>query len=327
MRCWSGWVIKPDFPCSRRHFATACRLAKRTYSRKASPIVYVMGPAPFSEILLTVIDNNDHATELIGRRMVPVRGYAGRLFSSLLQHTNGCIDVGSGAQRELSQYAAAFALTIAPKLYDNIHPRSKDPRMHNRNLLASARQKIMEVASIVLDDYFESSHIQHLTKSTEGESVRRLPCPPSLSSEMGGPGPGGWNRVRQAILDLAQLILGFASLGDPSVCEELLIGDALLYDTFGFNAQLGDHERQIMVGKNIWYNTLGFLLLGKRFETYDEQERRDGTCMPHLVKKPETLLLSRISIRCERLNRLTIYSRLLFILLLWLEYIQRHTRC
>lgn len=279
-----------------------------------------MGPAPSKEILLTFGEDRETKVELIGRRMFPVRGYAKRVLSSLIRNFGRSNCLSLDVQYDLSNYAAAFSLIMASNMYDYIHPHSQDGRMHIKNFVASTLNVVLEVARVVLDDYFDLPHIRDIEKDALHQGMHKLPPPSSLLSMDDHRLPDlEWKRIKRSVFDLAQLILAFSSVGQPEICEGMLINDALMYDSFGFDVKMSEKGKGFEVDKNIWYHTLGFLMQSRHFESPDDQARRECeftrrccSCRPAFHLETAEALADAVCVS------------IMSVLMLWLDNLQGH---
>ena len=243
--------------------------------RREAPCLYLMSSAPFNEIQLTLTEERDTGIDLVGRRMLPVRGYAKRLFSSIPETRGSSTCLGVSAQRDLSQFAAASAIVRASRLYDHLRRHSQNETMHHKSFLASNPYCIEEAAELILDDYFKMDHIQYMARIMESRGITKIPPPASLSGSDGSELPlAEWYRISYHVFQLCCLILAFAAVGDLQVCEDLLISDILLQDSANFPQAIVDDEGRCVITAHGWYDAMSYLVQGQSTEA--EQDSR--TC-------------------------------------------------
>lgn len=260
-----------------------------------------MGPAPFNEVQLKITEDLDLKTELVGRRMLPVRGYAKRVFSSLPERANSFVCLSPGAQRDLSHSAMAFSITVASILYDRFHVDIENDLKQKQNFLAFNPNLVWGAGRIVLDEFFDLQHVQHLVKVFVSHDLDRMPMPPSIQPSNGQDLPEPeWDRIWRSVSNLSHAILALSALGNPEALEELFISDALLHAQFEFEFQvsIGQMRGRNVIDKNHWYDAVSRLMQGKRSESVG-----DWTLRERKSQIPFVILSQSIKDHCRTLMR------------------------
>ena len=210
----------------------------------------------------------EEKVELVGRRLLPVQGYAQHLLSSLQEGIHPYKTLTEATQRELAQYAAAFAYSTSSRLFDT--DREVDKKKHSRNFLADDPSLVVGAAKMILGEYFDHDAIVETLKWARSCELNKMPVPSSLSHllptiEQEKQGAKNdwkliWARHTQVVTTLAQLILAFAAVGDLSQCKNAAIGDVLLE----FYADNYVGKGDVGVLQNSWFDLVSDLLRGER---------------------------------------------------------------
>ena len=226
--------------------------------------LFLMEPAPFSDVLLTIREDGPSAIEPIGRRMLPIKGYASRLLGSLLAVEGDSECLGNAAQVDLAHYAAALAILVGRNLYDLVTINNKN---HIPNFLRKNPKPILESIELVLDDMYDLQQIQSVTEQLRGAKVMEYP-PPSSLSRLNHPHlrQSQWLRLLRSTVDLAHIILTFAAVGDLNVCKDILIGDVNVVENEGSLRPLStwDGISKRSWGANDPYSSMAHLLQDSR---------------------------------------------------------------
>ena len=189
-----------------------------------------MGPAKFDEIVLKV-KSPEEGTPILGRRTLPIRGYAKYLLGSLQESSDRPKLLSIAAQKELANYAAAFALKTAQEAR-NVATQLKDKILIDcgKDSLSVNSNQVLQAARVAVHEFFDDDQIDFVFKLMRDFEPCKIKPPSSLAhlDIANEEARLDWVRLRATTLTLARVILTLGAIGDLSCCGECTIGDALL---------------------------------------------------------------------------------------------------